>query len=81
MQRLTSPEQVQAAMQLAPQTTRASLRGQVIKAAQEKGRILGVDWVNLRLDGTGTQVALQDPFATQDPRITALVDLINSGER
>lgn len=76
IRRLTSPDQVSAAMQIPPQTTRASLRSKVIRAAQEARRDLGVDWVNLRLDGTGQQVALQDPFATEDPRVDELIAAI-----
>ena len=75
MVRLTSPEQVQAAKRVPPQTTRAKLRGQVIEAAEGAGRTLGVDWVNLRLQGSA-QVALQDPFATQDTRVDELLEEI-----
>ena len=79
MQRLSSPEQVRGAQEVPPQSTRASLRGAVIGAAQEAGRTLGVDWVNLRLEGSSTQVALQDPFAVEDPRIPGLIQEISEG--
>lgn len=76
MKRLTTPQQVLAAQTAPPATTRAALRGRVIEAARANRRDLGVDWVNLRLDGRGLAVALQDPFATQDPRVDALVEEI-----
>ena len=75
--RLTNPEQVAAAEALPPQTTRAKLRGETIAAANLARRDLGVDWVNLRLDVEGIAIALQDPFATADPRIDSLVDLLH----
>lgn len=76
VRRLTSNEQVITAMESAPATTRASLRGGVIRAAQDARRDLGVDWVNLRLDGRGLQIALQDPFATEDSRVDELISII-----
>ncbi len=79
IERLTSNAQVTAAMTNAPATTRASLRGSVIRAAQNARRDLGVDWVNLRLDGRGVQVALQDPFATKDSRVDELLEIITDG--
>ncbi len=75
MVRLTSEEQVAAAKVLPP-ATRAHLRGQVVAAAEAAGRRLGVDWVNLRVEGMGTEVNLQDPFATEDPRIDALLETL-----
>ena len=73
MVRLTSTEQVSTAVAAPPATTRAVLRAAAIKAAETSRRDLGVDWVNLRLEGTGTLVALQDPFATQDERVDELI--------
>ena len=76
MRRLTTPEQVAGAVTTPPLSTRASLRGSVIQAARQARRDLGVDWVNLRLDGRGVQISLQDPFATEDPRVDDLVAMI-----
>lgn len=73
MVRLTGPSQVQAAT-TQPPATRALLRGRAIAAARHHHRDLGVDWVNLRLEGAGALVTLQDPFATDDDRVDQLVD-------
>ncbi|WP_099333034.1 Pup--protein ligase [Actinomyces minihominis] len=73
MLRLTSSAQVEQAVEQAPATTRATLRGAAVKAAETHRRDLGVDWVNLRLDGTGMMIALQDPFATEDERVGELI--------
>ncbi len=77
MLRLTSPEQVQAAETIAPQTTRAALRGKVIAAAEDARRDLGVDWVHLRLEDGRHSVALQDPFATQSDAVEELLRVIS----
>lgn len=76
MLRLTSPAQVEAAITTAPTTTRAHLRGRVIRAADEHRRDLGVDWVHLRLEEGGQSVALQDPFQTESPAVEDLLSTI-----
>ena len=73
MVRLTSKQQIETAVDAPPATTRALLRAAAISAAEMYRRDLGVDWVNLRLEGSGTLVALQDPFATQDERVDELI--------
>lgn len=72
MLRLTSEEQVAAAKEIAPTNTRAHLRGQVVTAAENADRSVGLDWVNVRVDGHG-QINLQDPFATEDERVSAMI--------
>ncbi|MSS84002.1 Pup--protein ligase [Actinomycetaceae bacterium WB03_NA08] len=77
MTRLTTEELIEAGKTTPPQTTRAILRGKAIAAAEIARRDLGVDWVHLRLEGDSTtQVALQDPFATEDSRVERLVEEI-----
>lgn len=76
MLRLTSKEQVTRAMSAPPSTTRAHLRGSVIRAAEENRRDLGVDWVHLRLEDGQQTIALQDPFATEDPRVDQMIATI-----
>lgn len=76
MVRLTDRQQVTRAMEEPPSDTRASLRGEVIRKAARAGRNLGVDWVTLRLEGYGTQVTLQDPFSTEDPRVASMLSTI-----
>ncbi len=76
--RLTSTEQVDYAVVGAPTTTRASLRGRVIGAAEDHMRDLGADWVTLRLEGEGMLVTLQDPFATEDEGVDKLLSVIEA---
>lgn len=76
MVRLTSAAQVQAAQEVPPRT-RAALRGQAISAALANRRDLGADWVNLRLEGVGATVNLQDPFAFEDSRVDDLISLMH----
>src|SRR6476469_2474594 len=48
--RITTDEEIEAAVNTPPQTTRAKLRGEFIYAAQEAGRDFTVDWVHLKLN-------------------------------
>lgn len=69
--RLTTDEQVDVAVETAPQTTRAALRGRLLTRAEELGKQVTVDWVNFRY---GTErVELLDPFAPSDPRVDSLI--------
>lgn len=57
-----------------PQTTRARLRGEFVKAAQAKRRDFSVDWVHLKLnDQTQRTVLCKDPFASVDERVERLI--------
>ncbi len=57
-----------------PQTTRAKLRGDFIRAAQDHGREYSVDWVHIKLgDHGGRTVLCQDPFSSSDPRVDRLM--------
>ncbi|QWW18721.1 Pup--protein ligase [Schaalia sp. 19OD2882] len=74
MKRLTSEDQVSRALTVAPATTRAHLRGRIIAAAEEARIDLGVDWVHVRPEGiSAAPLSLQDPLATEDPRVDALL--------
>ncbi len=58
-----------------PQTTRARLRGDFIRAAQEHRRDFTVDWVHLKLNDQAQRTVLcKDPFAAEDPRVARLID-------
>ena len=48
--RVTTDEEIESAVDVPPQTTRAKLRGEFIAAAQEAGRDFTVDWVHLKLN-------------------------------
>jgi proteasome accessory factor A len=72
--RVVDEAEVDLARRVAPETTRAALRGRFITAATEAGRDFTVDWVHLKVaDGTLPTVALTDPFAAVDPRVDDLV--------
>lgn len=58
-----------------PQTTRAKLRGDFIRAAQDHRRDFTVDWVHLKLnDQAQRTVLVKDPFSAADPRVQRLID-------
>jgi len=58
-----------------PQTTRAKLRGDFIRAAQEHRRDFTVDWVHLKLNDQAQRTVLcKDPFASVDARVQRLLD-------
>ncbi|TSA51585.1 MAG: Pup--protein ligase [Actinobacteria bacterium] len=57
-----------------PQTTRARLRGEFIKAAKERKRDYTVDWVHLKInDQLQRTVLCKDPFASHDERVEKLI--------
>ena len=59
---------------VAPQTTRAKLRGDFIRRAQERHRDFTVDWVHLKLNDQAQRTVLcKDPFANEDERVTRLI--------
>lgn len=65
---------IERARTIAPTTTRAHLRGQVVTAAQEHGVDHVVDWTTLRLTRRGAMpVQVMDPFATELPAVDALL--------
>src|ERR1700685_3533569 len=57
-----------------PQTTRAKLRGEFIRRAQEKRRDFTVDWVHLKLNDQAQRTVLcKDPFSSVDERVDRLI--------
>ena len=57
-----------------PQTTRAKLRGEFIRRAQEKRRDFTVDWVHLKLNDQAQRTVLcKDPFRSVDERVEKLI--------
>jgi len=57
-----------------PQTTRARLRGDFIRRAQEKRRDFTVDWVHLKLNDQAQRTVLcKDPFRSVDDRVEKLI--------
>ncbi len=62
------------AKEVPPQTTRARLRGEFIRHAQEKRRDFTVDWVHLKLNDQAQRTVLcKDPFKAVDDRVDKLI--------
>ena len=73
--RVTTDLDIFQAKSVPPQTTRARLRGDFIKRAQERRRDFTVDWVHLKLhDQAQRTVLCKDPFRSHDERVQKLID-------
>ena len=58
-----------------PQTTRAKLRGDFVRKAQEAKRDYTVDWVHLKLNDQAQRTVLcKDPFQSVDERVDRLIE-------
>ena len=67
--------QVFRAKTVPPQTTRAKLRGDFVRAASAKRRDFSVDWVHLKVNDQAQRTVLcKDPFAAQDERVARLIE-------
>ncbi len=63
-----------AAKETPPQTTRARLRGEFIRRAQDRRRDFTVDWVHLKLNDQAQRTVLcKDPFRAYDERVEKLI--------
>jgi len=72
--RVVTDDDVARALLNPPQTTRARLRGEFIKAAKASQRDFTVDWVHLKLnDQAQRTVLLKDPFRAFDERVEHLI--------
>ncbi|MGH3320412.1 MAG: Pup--protein ligase [Streptosporangiaceae bacterium] len=72
--RVTRDLDVFEAKSVPPQTTRARLRGEFIRRAQEKRRDFTVDWVHLKLNDQAQRTVLcKDPFRAVDERVEKLI--------
>jgi len=72
--RVTRDLDIFQAKSIPPQTTRARLRGEFIRQAQEKRRDYAVDWVHLTLrDKAQLTVLCKDPFRSADERVDGLI--------
>ncbi|MFI5954260.1 Pup--protein ligase [Cryptosporangium sp. NPDC051539] len=74
VERITRDLDVFAAKSVPPQTTRARLRGEFIRRAQERRRDFTVDWVHLKLNDQAQRTVLcKDPFRAVDERVDRLI--------
>ncbi len=73
-ERVTTDLKIFEAKSVPPQTTRARLRGDFIRHAQEKRRDFTVDWVHLKLNDQAQRTVLcKDPFRSVDDRVEKLI--------
>jgi proteasome accessory factor A len=72
--RITRDLDIYTAKSVPPQNTRAKLRGEFIKRAQEQRRDYTVDWVHLKLNDQAQRTVLcKDPFRSVDERVEKLI--------
>jgi proteasome accessory factor A len=72
--RVTTDPAIFRAKSVPPQTTRARLRGEFIKAAQDARSDYTVDWVHLKLNDQAQRTVLcKDPFVATDERVDRLI--------
>ncbi|WP_457031811.1 Pup--protein ligase [Kitasatospora sp. P5_F3] len=73
-ERVTTDLKTFEAKSVPPQTTRARLRGDFIRKAQEQRRDFTVDWVHLKLNDQAQRTVLcKDPFRSVDERVEKLI--------
>jgi proteasome accessory factor A len=74
VERIVSDLAIFEAKSVPPQTTRAKLRGDFIRRAQERRRDFTVDWVHLKLNDQAQRTVLcKDPYRSVDERVEKLI--------
>jgi proteasome accessory factor A len=74
VERMCDEQDIETAKYEPPQTTRAKLRGEFIRAAKRKRRDYTVDWVHLKLNDQAQRTVLcKDPFRSHDDRVAKLI--------
>ena len=72
--RLTDEATIERAKHIAPQTTRAKLRGEFVRQANLKGKDYRVGWEYVRLNAPDPETILcKDPFRSHDEHVTRLI--------
>jgi proteasome accessory factor A len=75
VERVTGDLEVFEATVVPPQTTRAKLRGDFVRAAQQARRDYTVDWVHLKSNDQSQRTVLcKDPFRSVDERVDRLIE-------
>ncbi|MFM8856148.1 MAG: Pup--protein ligase [Actinomycetota bacterium] len=70
-------DDISTAIDTPPQTTRARLRGEFIRAAKAKKRDYTVDWVHLKVnDQAQRTVMCKDPLKSRDERVDRLISTL-----
>jgi proteasome accessory factor A len=72
--RVTRDLDIFEAKSIPPQTTRAKLRGEFIRQAQDRRRDFAVNWMHLKLNDQAQRTVLcKDPFRSVDERVDRLI--------
>ncbi len=75
VERITTDVEIFESTAVPPPTTRAKLRGDFVRAAQEARRDYTVDWVHLKLNDQAQRTVLcKDPFRSVDERVDRLIE-------
>ena len=75
VERVCNEDDITHAIDNAPDTTRARLRGEFIKKAKSKKRDYTVDWVHLKLNDQAQRTVLcKDPFKSRDERVEKIIE-------
>lgn len=75
VERICDDADIAIAVDRAPETTRARLRGEFIRRAKERKRDYTVDWVHLKLNDQAQRTVLcKDPFKSHDERVEKLIE-------
>ncbi|MDO8144987.1 MULTISPECIES: Pup--protein ligase [Isoptericola] len=75
VERVVTDLEVFESTAIPPQTTRAKLRGDFVRAAQDARRDYTVDWVHLKLNDQAQRTVLcKDPFRNVDERVERLIE-------
>src|SRR5262249_9654044 len=74
VERICRDEDIDSAVELPPQTTRARVRVEFIRKAKQSMRDYTVDWVHLKLNDQAQRTVLcKDPFRSRDERVEKLI--------
>lgn len=75
--RWVSESDIAQAMERAPQTTRAKLRGEFLTAARDSELTTVVDWTHFKIAGDEpVSVLVGDPFATENETVAQMVEVL-----
>ncbi|TVU57450.1 Pup--protein ligase [Corynebacterium aurimucosum] len=70
---------IDAAVDTAPRTTRAKLRGEFLAVARELDATVTVDWTRMKVNRPEPMTEeFSDPFVSEDPRLDGLLDYMRS---
>lgn len=70
---------IDAAVNTAPPTTRAKLRGEFLAVARELDAAVTVDWTRMKVNRPEPMTEeFSDPFVSEDPRLDGLLDYMRS---